>query len=90
MTLILLNVNSWALEKAMKMRYLPIMKFDLKTFTKKRLAITIDKYLNFNEPMTNIWVLVENLLHCRECPLFLVINRKRCQTLSLFGCSEFY
>ena len=28
--MVLVNVNSWALEKPMKMRYLPIMKSDLK------------------------------------------------------------
>ena len=31
-TLIVVNVNSWALEKPMKMRYLPIMKSDLKNY----------------------------------------------------------
>ena len=31
-SLILINVNSWVLEKPMKMRYLPIMKSDLKKY----------------------------------------------------------
>ena len=54
-SLILVTVNSWALEKPMKMRYLPIMKSDLKkTTTKKLLGITIDEHLNFNEHLTNV------------------------------------
>ena len=53
-SLILLNVNSWALKKPMKMRYLPIMKSNLKkTTTKKLLGLTIDEHLNFNEHLTN-------------------------------------
>ena len=31
-SLIVVNENSWALEKPMKMRYLPIMKSDLKNY----------------------------------------------------------
>ena len=44
---ILVNVNSWVLEKQMKMRYLPIMKYDLK-------KLLIDENLNFNEHLTNV------------------------------------
>ena len=53
-SLIPVNMNSWALEKPMKMKYLSIKKFDLKkTTTKKLLGITIDQYLNFNGHLTN-------------------------------------
>ena len=31
-SLFLVNANSWALEKPIKMRYLPIMKYDLKNY----------------------------------------------------------
>ena len=49
-SLILVNMNSWALGKPVKMRYLPIMKFDLKkTTTNKLLGIIIDEYLSFNK-----------------------------------------
>ena len=99
-SLTFVNMNPWALEKEkpMNMRYLPIMKSDLKkTTTKKLLGVTTDEDLT----STNIWkmyarVLAESLMHYRECLLFLAINRKSlCQILLLvdnsiigflFGC----
>ena len=51
-SLILVNVNSWALEKPMKMRYLSIMKSE--TTTKKLFGITIDEHLIFKEHLTNV------------------------------------
>ena len=54
-SLTFVNMNPWALEKPMNMRYLPIMKSDLKkTTTKKLLGVATDEDLNFNEHMKNV------------------------------------
>ena len=48
------------------------------TATKKLLGITIDKHLNFNEHLTNVWKRnSRSLMHYRKCLLFFAINRKR-------------
>ena len=46
-----------------------------KAATKRLLGITTDEHLNFNERVINkCKILVKNLMHCRECLLFLAIN----------------
>ena len=84
-SLILVNVNSWVLGKQVEMSHLSIMNTKLeKTVTKNFRRITIDAHFNFNENrQIYLKVLIESLVHCQECPVFLAINRKKFyQTLS--------
>ena len=53
-SLILIYVNSRALEKPMKIRCLPIIKSDFKTVIKKLLGNKRDEHLNFNKNIANI------------------------------------
>ena len=78
-SLFLINVNSWTYENQMKMRYLPIIKSDLKTTTtKKLLSITIEEHLNFIKHLTNICKRASRKLNAlSRALLFLAINRKR-------------
>ena len=90
-SLILVNVNSSALEKSMKMRYLLIMKSDLrKTTTKKLLGTTTDEYLNFNEHITNVCKCANTKLDVlsRVFSLLSYQQKKLCQTLSLLHSSD--
>ena len=79
-----LNVNSWALEKPMTMRYLYIMKSYLKKYyyetawNYNRRESQLQQTLKINAR-----VLAASSMHYRKCLLFLAINRKRlCQILS--------
>ena len=63
-----------ALEKPMKMKYLPIMKSHLKKITtKKLLRIAIGENLNLNEHLTNVCKSASRKLNA----LSRAINRKR-------------
>ena len=52
-SLILVNVNSWALEKPVGMRYLSFMKSDSKKLLMRNSLVT-KEHLNFNEHMTYV------------------------------------